>query len=179
MHKHLYGLYILRSLWITVWRWESNFPDILSSHLRCIHVPMCKKKTHPCSWVKVAFSLMASYSFFVFFSVLRQLLGISLTGDRPAVQSYNVFKLYSVGVRKASVKFRTACQLPALLPSCRCNAMYHSHFLCSIGYAVIKKKGKTKPKHSHHHIYVLVCITSCLNCTHFHWVIFNHFPSVA
>lgn len=89
---------------------------------------------------------------------------------------------YSVGVRKASLLFMTACQLPALLPSCWCNAMYHSHFSCSIRYAVILKK-KAKPNQNtmsnHHHIYHLVCITSCSNCIRFHWVIFNHFPSKA
>lgn len=76
----------------------------------------------------------------------------------------------------------TACQLPALLPSCWCNAMYHSHFSCSIGCAVIKKKKAKRnqsTKSNHHHIYILVCVTSCLNCICFHWVIFNPFPRKA
>lgn len=94
---------------------------------------------------------------------------------------------YSLGVRNAGLLFVTTCQLPALHPLCWYNAMYHSHppfknlIFPIVHMQWFKNKTKTPPKQntksSHHHICILACISSCLDCVLFDWVIFNHFPS--
>lgn len=152
MHEHSCGLYILRSLWVTVWRWENNFPDILSSHVKMhLHAHVQEKPT----CMLLGAGCFFSYSQLQFLCILLcveaaswafQSLETDLQYKLLAVTMFSYFD-YSVGVRNASLQFRTTCQLLALLPSCRCNAMYHSHFLCSIGYAVIKNK-KAKPNQS-------------------------------